>query len=162
QRVYFVDDLSVPPNPFSFSQQQFGGQMNFGAFVDEVQYSRLTAVDLETGKLRWTLGGRGTSQALTPPVQPRRIVNGVPQPATPPPNAEDRRNTQPPRPALTDPFSRGPPLPLSGKLYQLAEKNTELKLICLDPNKLDGQNLPEIVWQQSLGTSNRRLPQDSI
>src|SRR4029077_14666211 len=63
---------------------------------------------------------------------------------------------------LTDTFFVAPPLPLSGKLYQLAEKNTELKLICLDPNKLDAQNLPEIVWQQSLGTANRRLQQDSL
>lgn len=162
QRVYFVDDLSVPPNPFSFQQQQFGGAANFGTFVDEVQFSRLTAVDLETGKLRWTLGGRGSSQALTPPVQQRRFVNGVPQPATPQPEPDDKRDTLNSAADLTDTFFLGPPLPLSGKLYQLAEKNTELKLICLDPNKLDVQNLPEIVWQQSLGTSNRRLPQDSL
>ncbi|HTK75535.1 MAG TPA: PQQ-binding-like beta-propeller repeat protein, partial [Gemmataceae bacterium] len=163
QRVYFVDDLSIPPHPFLLNHQNFGNAPNLGSFSDEVQFSRLTAVDLETGKLRWTLGGRGTSQALTPPVQPRRIVNGAPVPAAPPqPEADDKRDTLNSAADLTDTFFLGPPLPLSGKLYQLAEKNTELKLICLDPNKLDAQNLPEMVWQQSLGTSNRRLPQDSL
>src|SRR5207245_8827514 len=163
QRVYFVDDLSIPPHPSMMNQQNFGNAVSFNAFNDEVQFSRLTAVDLETGKLRWTLGGRGTSQALTPPVPPRRIVNGAPVPAAPPPpEPDDKRDTLTSAADLTDTFFLGPPLPLSGKLYQLAEKNTELKLICLDPNKLDAQNLPEIVWAQSLGTSNRRLPQDSL
>jgi outer membrane protein assembly factor BamB len=162
QRVYFVDDLSVPPHPSMMAQQNFGNAVSFQAFSDEVQFSRLTAVDLETGKLVWTLGGRGNSQALNPPVQPRRVINGPPQPAPPAPEPDDKRDTLNSAADLTDTFFLGPPLPLSGKLYQLAEKNTELKLICLDPNKLDVQNLPEIVWQQSLGTSNRRLPQDSL
>jgi len=162
QRVYFVDDLSIPPHPYNFNQQNFGGSTNLGAFSDEVQFSRLTAVDLETGKLRWTIGGRGSSQALAPVMPRGRIVNGAPAPVAPPPEADDKRDTLNSAADLTDTFFLGPPLPLSGKLYQLAEKNTELKLICLDPNKLDPQNLPEIVWQQSLGTANRRLPQDSL
>ena len=73
-----------------------------------------------------------------------------------------------------DSFFLGPPLPLAGKLYVLLEKNTELRLVCLDPSKLvsyefmnkDGKMVPdqcpELVWQQSLGTANERLPTYSL
>ncbi len=36
---------------------------------------------------------------------------------------------------LADSFFLGPPLPLAGKLFVLTEKNKDLRLACLDPNK---------------------------
>jgi outer membrane protein assembly factor BamB len=140
QRVYFVDDLAVPPHPNMVASANFGAAVTFGPFTDEVHFSRLTAVELETGKLRWTVGGRGTG----------------------PTKDKEEAKDQSAATELLDTFFLGPPLPLGGKLYLLVEKNTELRLVCLDPAKLDAQNAPEVVWQQSLGTSNYRLPQDSL
>jgi outer membrane protein assembly factor BamB len=140
QRVYFVDDLAVPPHSGMIYNMNFGGQVHYGPFVNEVHFNRLTAVDLETGKLRWTLGGRSNSAG---------------------PGAEDDANAGTAA-RLLDTFFLGPPLPQAGKLYVLTEKNAELRLVCLDPAKSDAQGVPELAWVQSLGTANNRLPQDSL
>src|SRR5207248_2980016 len=43
QRVYFVDDLAVPPHPTMIFQQNFGGAAgNFQPLDNDVHYSRLT------------------------------------------------------------------------------------------------------------------------
>jgi outer membrane protein assembly factor BamB len=140
QRVYFVDDLAVPPHPNMLYQMNFGGQVSYGPFVNEVHFNRLTAVDLETGKLRWSLGGRSNNAG---------------------PGTEDDPNAGAAT-RLLDTYFLGPPLPQAGKLYVLTEKNAELRLVCLDPAKTDAQGVPELVWVQSLGTANNRLPQDSL
>ena len=46
QRVYFVDDLTIPPHPemMRSANMNFGSHVSFGPFTDEVNYSRLTAV----------------------------------------------------------------------------------------------------------------------
>lgn len=153
QRTYFIDDLAVPPLAGmlgGFNQfNGFGGnQMNLAPFTDEVRCSRLYAADLDTGKLSWAvLGGR----SAPPPGQ-------VPEPRKEPSAAVE----------LQDAFFLGPPLPLGGKLYLLIEKNSELRLVCLDPNKLvasplrGNEHVPDLVWAQSLGTSNNPLPADSL
>lgn len=135
QRVYFIDDLAVPPHQFMFNNLNVVGANNasFRPFDEEVKSSQLTAIDIETGKLAWMV--------------PLREKDKAPPPGT--------------ATELSETCFLGPPLPLGGKLYVLVEKNTELRLVCLDPVRLDAQGLPEIVWIQSLGMANVRLLQDS-
>ncbi len=45
----------------------------------------------------------------------------------------------------------GPPLPLGGKLYSLAEKDQELRLLCLDPR--DGR----LLWSQPLAQFKKNI-----
>ncbi|HEY1376304.1 MAG TPA: PQQ-binding-like beta-propeller repeat protein, partial [Gemmataceae bacterium] len=150
--VYFVDDLAVPPHPNMVAQANFGNHINYGPFTDQVNYNLLRAVEIDTGKLVWTLGRRNKGPAKEKD-DAKETVAGL---------------------EYLDSFFLGPPLPLGGKLYVLVEKNTELRLACLDPTKLvtyqytdeQGQprqdQCPDLVWQQSLGTANKRLPQDSL
>jgi outer membrane protein assembly factor BamB len=50
----------------------------------------------------------------------------------------------------------------------LVEKATELRLVCLDPNKLvpsplkPTDHVPDLVWVQTLGTANTKLPDDVL
>ncbi|HEX4590435.1 MAG TPA: PQQ-binding-like beta-propeller repeat protein, partial [Gemmataceae bacterium] len=152
QRVYIIDDLAVPPHP-SMTQMNFGGHISYGAFADQVNYNALRAIDIDSGKLLWSIGR----------------VNRTPTKDKDDPAKEKIAGME-----FTDTFFLGPPLPLAGKLYVLVEKSTELRLVCLDPGKLvdyqytddQGQNrpdqCPELVWQQSLGTANYPLPRDSL
>ena len=55
---------------------------------------------------------------------------------------------------LAGSFFLGPPLPLAGLLYVLTEKNSELRLVCLDATK------GELVWAQTLATAKDRLTSD--
>jgi outer membrane protein assembly factor BamB len=48
----------------------------------------------------------------------------------------------------------GPPLSLGGKLYILAEKNQELRLLCLEPSK------GEPLWAQTLATTKDKMLMD--
>src|SRR5205823_313567 len=116
-----------------------GGGSNFQALENDVHCSRLTALELDTGRVLWTIGGRS--------------------PAAGRDNTEEKKETNVAGQDLLDTFFLAPPLPLGGKLYLLVEKNTELRLVCLDPTRVVtyGDNLrsPEVVWQQSLGTANR-------
>ncbi len=53
----------------------------------------------------------------------------------------------------------GAPLPLSGKLYVLAEQNAELRLLCLEPSRKD-HTPPSVLWAQTLATMQVKLAQD--
>jgi outer membrane protein assembly factor BamB len=55
---------------------------------------------------------------------------------------------------LSGSFFLGPPLPLAGLLYVLTEKNSELRLVCLDAAKGD------MIWAQTLATARDRLTSD--
>jgi outer membrane protein assembly factor BamB len=57
---------------------------------------------------------------------------------------------------LADSYFLGPPLPLGGKLYVLTEKNTELRLVCLEPPREDKQP-PTIGWIQTLANFRDRM-----
>jgi outer membrane protein assembly factor BamB len=150
QRVYFVDDLAVPPHPSMLRGSAFmGAPVGYGPFTNEVQFNKLCAADIDSGKLSWTaLGGKATSTAGPPndASKDRRELNAAVE--------------------LQDTFFLGPPLPLGGKLYLLTEKQSELRLICLDPNKQVPSGLnandkaPDLVWVQTLGTANEKLPVD--
>jgi outer membrane protein assembly factor BamB/tetratricopeptide (TPR) repeat protein len=152
QRVYLVDDLAVPPHP-SMTQMNFGGHVSYGAFANQVHYNVLRAINLESGKLEWSIGRLSQTTGKDKDDSGKDKIAGL---------------------EFTDTFFLGPPLPLAGKLYVLVEKSTELRLVCLDPGKIvnyqytdeRGQTqpdqCPELVWQQSLGTANYPLPRDSL
>jgi outer membrane protein assembly factor BamB len=55
---------------------------------------------------------------------------------------------------LAGSYFLGPPLPLGGKLYVLTEKNSELRLVCLDAAR------GEVSWSQTLATARDRLIND--
>jgi outer membrane protein assembly factor BamB/tetratricopeptide (TPR) repeat protein len=180
QTCYFVDDLAVPPHPMQWQQAMFGGvQPGFGIFNEAANFSRLKAVDMETGKLKWKIGDRthtGTPVAGPgfpggPPVPPVAVGPGGgpgtggsgpgPGPGGPAPIKETTETL------LSDCFFLGPPLPLAGKLYVVVEKDGDLRLVCLDPTKLEPSTrqptpVPMLVWSQVLGQPNGRLPQDSF
>ncbi len=154
QRVYFVDDLTVPPSPNMNQMMPFGNQpTSAGSLTKQVNCNMLRAVEIDTGKLVWTIGGQNNGPSNDKDDNAKPLIAGL---------------------EFQDAFFLGPPLPLAGKLYVLVEKNTELRLLCLDPNRLvpyeraDDQGkmvpdqCPELVWQQSLGTANSRLPQDCL
>jgi outer membrane protein assembly factor BamB len=151
QRVYIVDDLAVPPHP-NQGPANFPGHVNYGPLSEQVNYNILRAIDIESGKIQWSIGRANHSPAKEADDTKEKIA-GL---------------------EFTDAFFLGPPLPLAGKLYVLVEKSTEFRLVCLDPGKLvdyqymneKGQmqpdQCPELVWQQSLGTANSPLPRDSL
>lgn len=113
-RAYAVDDLEVPPYPRNFAglMGKAGQGLEFYSapqLTGAAYHSRLLALDLETGKVQWALGGRprqaGPGRALVSP--------------------------------LLNSFFLGAPLPLGGKLYALVEKEQELRLLCLEPGTGD-------------------------
>jgi outer membrane protein assembly factor BamB len=55
---------------------------------------------------------------------------------------------------LAESYFLGPPLPLGGKLYVLTEKNSELRLVCLEPVK------GTVNWSQTLATARDKLLND--
>jgi outer membrane protein assembly factor BamB len=120
-RVYWVDDLGVPPYPNATMVQPWGpqGQQMSAEMAALAGRSRLVANDVETGKIVWERGD---------------------------PQYDDSE--------LKDTYFLGPPLPLSGKLYVLTEKNGELRLVCLDAAK------GEPVWTQTLATARNKLLND--
>jgi outer membrane protein assembly factor BamB/tetratricopeptide (TPR) repeat protein len=150
RRVYVVDDLAVPPHPNKTHMNY--PHASYGAFTEQVAYNVLRAIDIETGKLVWSIG-RFNKNPQKEKADKDKLVAGE---------------------ELVDTFFLGPPLALAGKLYVLVEKGTEFRLVCLDPGKLvdyqyadeKGQTqpdqCPQIVWQQSLGTANFPLPKDSL
>lgn len=153
--VYFIDDVAVPP-PAQLFNPQFGGFPNPAAVTPGstglrgmTGYSRLVAVDLMTGKLVWSLGGIANTKMT---------------------EEEELKSTN--TAALTEnAIFLGPPLPINGKLYVLYERDSYLRLACIDPHKLAGgqvesgkrtEKYPELVWTQNLGRPNTPLNQDSL
>ena len=147
--LYFIDDMAVPPHPMQFAQNMnFDGRpVSFGVFQDPVYFSKLKAVNLETGKLVWKIGEK------TPNA-----------PAAPGGGAPVRETTET---LLADCLFLGPPLALGGKLYLVVEKDGDLRLVCLDSTKLEPSArqttpVPSLVWSQALGQPNGKLPNDSL
>jgi outer membrane protein assembly factor BamB/tetratricopeptide (TPR) repeat protein len=177
QVCYFIDDLAVPPHPAQFQNMNFGGgfQPSFGIYTEAANYSRLKAVELETGKLKWKVGDR-THTAPASSTTGGRFGPGTPvaiDPATGRPVAEPKAPVRPnvketTETLLSDCFFLGPPLPLAGKLYVVIEKDGDLRLVCLDPSKMEKctrtptQEVPTLVWSQVLGQPNGKLPVDSF
>jgi outer membrane protein assembly factor BamB len=109
-RAYAVDDLELPPFPRSFAGLMGTAGQGLRLYTapqltDAVYHNRLLALDLETGKVAWSLGGRRREAG------PGRAAGS----------------------SLLNSFFLGAPLPLAGKLFALVEKEQELRLLCLEP-----------------------------
>jgi outer membrane protein assembly factor BamB len=130
--VYVIEDLAVPPHPnITMQMQMNGGRMNLGGGLNDfLHYNRLQAFELDSGKIKWELGGLGA----------------------------DSRNGD--KGELNDSFFLSAPLPLGDRLYVLNEKNGELRLLCLDPAKDASQGENPIVWTQTLATVRDKLEVD--
>ena len=130
--VYVIEDLAVPPHPnITMQMQMNGGRMNLGGGLNDfLHYNRLQAFELDSGKIKWELGGLGA----------------------------DSRNGD--KGELNDSFFLSAPLPLGDRLYVLNEQNGELRLLCLDPAKDASQGENPIVWTQTLATVRDKLEVD--
>jgi outer membrane protein assembly factor BamB len=62
--VYAVDDLAVPPPNTGGAPHQARDLAGFGVLESAVRHSRLTAIDLESGKIVWGLGWPGDEGEL--------------------------------------------------------------------------------------------------
>jgi outer membrane protein assembly factor BamB len=130
--VYIVDDLVLPPHPQSQMMQQhlmWGQAPTFGARQDLVLQSQLMAYELRTGKLIWELGGTSADKEET----------------------TDKAK-------LSGCYFLGPPLPVGDKLYVLVDKNSELRLVCLDCTR-DPVH-PAVCWIQTLANLRDKMLQD--
>jgi len=148
--VYSIDDLAVLPFQYNAMNDPWGGGMPQPDGPKGMKdYSRLVAVDIESGALTWTLGGIG---AMLKTEEEEKVTSA----------AKLTENS----------FFLGAPLPINGKLYVLFEREGYLKMACLDPHKttvpasanpkLFGTPVPELLWVQSLGRANSSIKQDSL
>jgi outer membrane protein assembly factor BamB len=148
--VYFVDDLAVPPPPLASDPNTGRYAVANDGGLNAISQPALFAVNLETGKLVWELGGPGggntTDEQDDAATSPLALMQGA--------------------------YFLGPPLPVNGKLYVHFEKNGKQRVACLDPGrrvtmpdpvtKKDVIDLPALLWSQRLGEPKDRLPNDSV
>jgi len=106
--------------------QQFQQQPFLGPpeLAKAAQGSKLQAYNIKSGKLIWELGAADTKSDKAGEID------------------------------LTETFFLGAPLPIHGKLYALAEKKEELKLLCIDPAH------GEVNWSQPLANTNVPITRD--
>ena len=114
-RVYFVDDLQVPP----FFQQydpRFGmPQPGFGVnqwVKPGVDANKLQAISIASGKLYWELGGAKA-------------------------NEDDGFGL---KHDFKDTYFLGTPLCIGGKLFFLNERKEEIRLVCLDTGRMPARD----------------------
>ncbi len=142
-RIYYIDDLQVPPYSQQTINNPWGGmpqQPAFGINNDvkpAVDANKLTSVEIATGRLLWDLGGAKTGDG-----------DGIGV-----------------RYDFTDSYFLGAPLCLGGKLYFLNEKKEEIRLVCLDTAKMPKNPSAKdkddaIAWVQPLGTAKEKILTD--
>jgi outer membrane protein assembly factor BamB len=154
--VYAVDDIAIPPPPQAVNP-------NMGGVIPQPQantatsergamqnYNRLVALDLDTGKLVWSLGGLETV----------------------PLKDEEEAKTSNSQLLTENSYFLGPPLAVNGKIYVLYERKNQIKLGCFDPSRVilippakAGEpfyRYPELVWTQNLGDSATTLRTDTL
>jgi outer membrane protein assembly factor BamB len=130
-RVYAVEDLYVPP-PTNGMIMNGPVVMNYqyqqyGELRKAVFANQLDAYSLRNGKLLWELSA-----------QPDKEEGKEGEVAKQPGEA----------------YFLGPPLPVDGKLYVLTQRNQDLRLLCLDPER------GAVQWSQLLATTQGRLSQE--
>lgn len=137
RNVYGVDDLAIPAPANMFQQFAFNNGMPNVLSQDLkplVMQNSLYAIDIATGALKWTLG--------------------------------DIRKKDGP---FADSHFLGAPVSVGGKLYVLNEKNpgfagdAELRLVCIDPNKIQNGQPTVVEPILTLGTvqTQSRFTHDS-
>jgi outer membrane protein assembly factor BamB/tetratricopeptide (TPR) repeat protein len=141
--VYYIDDLALPPFPQpNLNMPQGGnGSQGYGPFESAITSNSLVAVNIETGKLIFKTCGRANSIKTTADGKPIALTES--------------------QQALSDGLFLGAPLPLGGKLYVIMEKDREMRLLCIDPTRVDELDFPYVVWSQTLGTPDTFLPQET-
>ncbi len=120
RNVYVIDDLAVPPDPMMFEKLALNNpRLNPQNLKPLLMQNELAAYSLLTGKLTWCL------------------------------NEKDKN--------FKDSHFLSAPISIGGKLYVLNERiidpvkanpfggESELRLFCIDPAKIDGDNKPAIV-----------------
>jgi len=138
-RVFFIDDLQVPPPLLNQQPDPWGrfpapGTGVFPAQVNAgVQGNTLRCVAISSGKLLWSL-----------------------------PASKSEEDHFTPRNDFRDTHFLGAPLSLGGKLYFLNEKSQDIRLVCLDmgrlPERVQEKDVDEaIVWVQKLGQTKEKL-----
>jgi outer membrane protein assembly factor BamB len=146
QFVYVVEDMAVPPHPSHLNMAWGGRAWNNAPTLSSQLAGLLDHNALAAYDLR-----------------SGKIAWQIPDPDY------EKRTTDP----FGGTFFLGPPLPLGGKLYLLAEVAGDIKLMCFDPPKTKppvkvGETIAapppdpgEMVWTQTLCTlTEKRLPQD--
>jgi outer membrane protein assembly factor BamB/tetratricopeptide (TPR) repeat protein len=164
--VYFVDDLALPPHPILNYTYSNGGSP-YGVLTDFVLYNSLRAAELDTGRLKWEIGGRkqggkvpdmqnnfgGIRVQMGPNGRPIQIgPDGKPiekpkppeKPFVLPKELPQTRDFVNASDELLDTFFLGPPLPIGGKIYLLVEFNGEIQLCCINPKRLGKCKVPRV------------------
>ncbi|HTU19544.1 MAG TPA: PQQ-binding-like beta-propeller repeat protein [Gemmataceae bacterium] len=144
QFVYVVEDLAVPPTPTSNvnNGRFFPGGMPTPPSLDKeledaVSHNRLYALSL------------ARSGALTWALGDA--------------SSDDEKAKDP----FRDHYFLGPPLPLAGKLYILADKQQEIRLLCLETVERRGSKgeriyTPRVVSTQTLGMTQEKMQDDPL
>jgi outer membrane protein assembly factor BamB len=131
QNVYAIDDLAIPSPDNVLIQNPYQPQVNVPTKIRPfIMQNCLYAFSLQEGKAKWSLGSFDTTK-----------------------DAKDE---------FSDSHFLGPPISIGGKLYVLNEKHqgvqgdSELRLVCIDPNKVE-KSRPHIVQPiQVLGSVDQR------
>ena len=136
KNVYVIDDLAVPPHPNMFQQFAFNNpQLNPQNLKPLMMQNELAAYDLLTGKLRWDLNEKDVlfkdSHFLSMPIAVGGKLYVLNE-------------------KLVNPNEGVGPNPFGGGGFLIGGES-ELRLICIDPNKIGADNKPAIEEPQSLG-----------
>ncbi|HTU89572.1 MAG TPA: PQQ-binding-like beta-propeller repeat protein, partial [Gemmataceae bacterium] len=140
QFVYVVEDLAVPPTP----QTNINNNMGF------VQPGMQNQTNL-SGDLEGVID-RNKLFAISLAQNSGKLTWSLGTEAKDP---------------LLDHYFLGPPLPLAGKLYLLADKQQEIRLICLETIETQGDDgtkkyVPRVVSTQTLGMTQEKMQNDPL
>lgn len=152
-----------------FGDGDLGGTMDLGGAVGQFAWQNLTSGTLSTDG-RFVYGIEGTGRAGTS----RVIVQGMGRPVVVGETdfnslaayelaAEGRiawtAGGPPAEDSAAGLFFLGPPLPLGGRLYALAERDGSIRLLAMDPLADDADR---VVWSQTLVESDQPLSSDPL
>jgi outer membrane protein assembly factor BamB len=126
--VYAINDLAVPPHPSVFIQNPFNPQLyqfNPGDMKALLIQNELIAYDLVNGKMKWDLNQDDVlfkdSHFLSLPISVGGKLYVLNE-------------------RLIDPNQPNPQNPFGGGMVNLISGESELRLICIDPTKLELTN----------------------
>jgi outer membrane protein assembly factor BamB len=135
KRLYAIDDIALPSPPPSTKDRRWLFFLSED-IKEQIAHNRLRSFGAASGLLLWELGGTlADGETLT--------------------DARDFRLTH----------FLGTPLCLDGKLYFLNEKNREVRLVCLDPDKIPRRPTENdlrnaVLWIEPLYKTKGRIIDD--
>jgi outer membrane protein assembly factor BamB/tetratricopeptide (TPR) repeat protein len=126
--VYAINDLAVPPHPSVFIQNPFNPQLNQfnpGDLKPLIMQNELIAYDLVNGKMKWDLNQDDVlfkdSHFLSLPISVGGKLYVLNE-------------------RLIDPNQPNPQNQFGGGMVNLISGESELRLVCIDPTKLEQTN----------------------